>query len=39
MNVLGSLMRLFRNGSFLEQISSSSPDDIHSTIINELGKG
>lgn len=38
MNVLGSLIRLFRNGSFLEQVSSSSPDDIHSTIINELDK-
>lgn len=38
MNVLGSLTRLFRNGAFLEEIMSSSPDDIHSTIINELTK-
>lgn len=38
MNVLGSLVRLFRNSTFLEEITSSSPDDIHTIIINELTK-
>ena len=38
MNVLGSLTRLFRDGAFLERITSSLPQDVHSIIVNELAK-